>query len=374
MEAEWREIRREFPALERWTYLNTATFGQLPRRAVEAIKRHLRRREELACADFLSWFDDADEIRSLAARLIHCAPEDIAFVTNAATALGVLMSGLSWEAGDRVVTLEGEFPNNLYCAAGVSARGVQFMATSFDRFYETITPETRLVVLSTVNYSTGFAPPLEELSAFLRRRGVLLYVDATQSLGALEFDARAIQPAMMAVDAYKWLLGPTGAGFMYVQPEVRRWLAPSVIGWRSHKAWREVDHLHHGTPEFTGAAEKYEGGMLNFPSLYAMGASIEFMLEIGPARIERRVQELACETRSILRRCGGRLLADEAPFHDSPIVTARFVGVDASRLAVELEARGVLVSARHGRLRVSPHFYNDESDLARLERGLREIL
>lgn len=374
MDADWREIRREFPALERWTYLNTATFGQLPRRAVEAIKRHLRRREELACADFLSWFDDADHIRSLAARLIHCTAEDIAFVTNAAAALGVLMSGLAWEVGDRVVTLEGEFPNNLYCAAAVGHRGVEFVATSFDKLYDAVRPNTRLVVLSTVNYTTGFAPPLPEISAALRKHGVLLYVDATQSLGALEFDAGAIQLAMMAVDAYKWLLGPTGAGFMYVPPEVRRWLPPSVIGWRSHKAWREVDHLHHGTPEFTGAAEKYEGGMLNFPSLYAMGASMELMLEIGPARIERRVRELACETRSILRGCGGRLLADEAPFHDSPVVTARFPDVDASRLALELEARGVLVSARHGCLRVSPHFYNDERDLARLERALREIL
>lgn len=374
MDADWREIRREFPALERWTYLNTATFGQLPRRAVQAMERHLRRREELACADFLSWFDDADEIRSLAAWLIHCGPEDIAFVTNAASALGVLMSGLAWKAGDRVVTLEGEFPNNLYCAAGVTGRGVEFVATSFDKLYEAVTPNTRLVVLSTVNYTTGFAPPLGEVSAALRERGVLLYVDATQSLGALEFDASAIQPAVMAVDAYKWLLGPTGAGFMYVHPEVRRWLPPSIIGWRSHKAWREVDHLHHGTPEFAGAAEKYEGGMLNFPSLYAMGASIELMLEIGPARIEQRVRELASETRSILRRCGGRLLADEAPFHDSPVVTARFPEVDASRLALELKARGVLVSARHGCLRVSPHFYNDEGDLTRLEEALREIL
>jgi selenocysteine lyase/cysteine desulfurase len=374
MDPDWREIRREFPALERWTFLNTATFGQLPRRAVDAVERHLRRREELACDDFLAWFDDADEIRGSAARLIHCHADDIAFVTNAATALGLVMSGMDWGAGDRVVTLEGEFPNNLYCSAAVGGRGVEFVTTSFDKFWDAVAPNTRLVVLSTVNYSTGFAPPLEEISASLRHRGVLLYVDATQSLGALEFDASAIQPAVMAVDAYKWLLGPTGAGFMYVRPDVRERLPPTIIGWRSHKAWRQVDHLHHGTPEFTGAAEKYEGGMLNFPSLYAMGASIELMLEVGPACIERRVRELACEARSILRRCGGRLLSDEAPYHESPIVTACFPRIDASGLARELKARGVLVSARHGWLRVSPHFYNDECDLARLEGALREIL
>lgn len=374
MDGDWQEVRRQFPALERWTFLNTATFGQLPRRAVEAIERHLRRRDEFACADFLAWFDDADEIRGLAARLIHCLPEDIAFVTNAATALAILIGGLRWAPGDRVVTLGGEFPNNLYFGAALAGRGVEFVEAAFDDFYSAITDNTRLVVLSTVNYTTGFEAPLDKISAFLHRRGVLLYVDATQSLGAIEFDAGVIRPAMMAVDAYKWLLGPTGAGFIYVRPDVRRQLAPTIIGWRSHTGWRQVDHLHHGVPEFSQAAEKYEGGMLNFPCLYAMGASIELMLEIGPARIERRVRELAAETRAILRRCGARLLADEAPFHDSPIVTGRFPSVEASRLAQELKARGVLVSARRGCLRVSPHFYNDESDLARLEEALREIV
>jgi hypothetical protein len=97
------------------------------------------------------------------------------------------------------------------------------------------TPRTRLVAISTVNYSTGFRPPLEEISETLRRRGILLYLDGTQSLGALQFDVSRIRPDLFAVDAYKWLLSPNGAGFMYVSPELRERLAPAVIGWRSHQ-------------------------------------------------------------------------------------------------------------------------------------------
>ncbi len=373
MEVDWRQLRSQFPALKRWTALNAATFGQLPRRAVAALEGHLRRREEYACADFLSWFDDADRIRELAARLIHCSADDVAFVTNAATALGVLLGGLELRPGERVITLADEFPNNLYCAAALARRGVEFVEVPFERLYDAVTPTTRLVVLSSVNYATGFEVPLEEVSDFMRRRGVLLYVDATQSLGALEFDASKLLPAMMAVDAYKWLLGPSGAGFMYVRPDLRRELVPTVIGWRSHKGWRNVDDLHHGLPEFSDAAERYEGGMLNFPSLYAMGASIEMMLEIGPDRIERRVRELAALTGEVLGRCGG-VLGRLSAGRPSPVVTARFPSVDASRLAAELKVRRVLVSARHGSLRVAPHFYNDESDLERLERELRELV
>ena len=91
---------------------------------------------------------------------------------------------------------------------------------------------------------------------------ILLYLDGTQSLGALQFDVSRIRPDLFAVDAYKWLLSPNGAGFMYVSPELRERLAPAVIGWRSHRDWRNHENLHHGAPEFAAEAEKYEGGML----------------------------------------------------------------------------------------------------------------
>jgi selenocysteine lyase/cysteine desulfurase len=113
------------------------------------------------------------------------------------------------------------------------------------------------------------------------------------------------------------------------------------------------------------SAEKYEGGGLPFPLLYAMEASVEMMLEIGTEAIERRVLELAASARVRLRRLGGEV-ADSG----SQIVAARFPGRDVSVMARELGKRGVLVAARHGYLRVSPHFYNDEGDLERLEHEL----
>ncbi len=371
---DWKLIRAEFPALERWTYLNTATFGQVPRRAVEAVARHFARRDELACSDFLDWFDDADRIRGAVARLIHSEPADIAFIPNAATALGLLLGGLDWKPGDRIVSLENEFPNCIYHPALLGGRGIEFIEAPWQGFFDAVTPNTRLVALSEVNYTTGFRPPLAAIARFLRPRGVLLFVDGTQSLGALQFDAGAIQPDMYAVHGYKWLLAPNGAGFMYVRPSLRARLAPNVIGWRSHRDWRRVDSLHHGAPEFKSEAEKYEGGMLTFPVVYALGAAVEMILETGPAAIEQRALELAGATRACLRRLGGRLLSDEAPHFDSPIVAARFEGRPASALAQALRDRGILVSARHDYLRVSTHFYNNEEDIARLEAQLQSLL
>src|SRR5260370_29150538 len=97
MEVNWAEVRSEFPALAAWTFLNTATFGQLPKRSVEAVASHFARRDRLACSDFMEWFDDADRIRESIGQLIQCAASDIAFLPNASTALASPLGGLGWQ-------------------------------------------------------------------------------------------------------------------------------------------------------------------------------------------------------------------------------------------------------------------------------------
>src|SRR5260370_17810810 len=105
-----------------------------------------------------------------------------------------------------------------------------------------------------------------------------------------------------------------------------------------------------------------------------MASSSEMMIEIGLHEIEERVMGLAALTRDALRAAGGTLLADRELHYDSPIVTAQFENQDARIIARELQARKVLVAARHGNLRVSPHFYNNEEDLERFEKELRGVL
>src|SRR5207248_3017020 len=202
-----------------------------------------------------------------------------------------------WRAGDRIVTLRDEFPNQYYFAASLGERGVELVELDT---IESLPERTRTVLLSTVNYSNGYRPDLVRVSQVAHDAGALLYIDGTQSLGALRFDVVAVQPDMLAVDGYKWLLCPNGATFFYISPALRQTLRPAVMGWRSDRGWRSVDDLHHGAPKLPAAAEKYEGGMLNFPSLYGMRESVRMMLEIGPECIERRVLELAVMAADIL--------------------------------------------------------------------------
>lgn len=367
---DWAGIRAGFPSIQKLTFLNTATFGQLSAASEEAIARHLARRREFACADFLSWYTDLDGLRAKLAQLIHATSEDIAFMPNASWALAHLLNGLDWREGDEVVTAEGEFSNHLYVAEHLTRRGVKCIRCGYEEVLGLVTPRTRLVMLSTVNYSTGYRARIDEIAAELRRRGVLFYLDATQSLGALQFDFSSVQPDLLAVDCYKWMLAPNGAAFMAVRPELRQRLAPLAVGWRSHFDWRNVDQLWEGVPEFTATAEKYEAGMLASLPLCALEASVDLMLGTGPDAIERRVLELSGLVRERLRALGG----DPLPYGDSAIAAVRFPGRDASALAVELKRQGIIVSARHGLLRVSTHFYNNEGDAARLAAILQSLL
>ena len=157
-----------------------------------------------------------------------------------------------------------------------------------------------------------------------------MYIDGTQSLGALRFDAARIQPDMLAVHGYKWLLSPNGAGFFYIAPQLRERLQPNVVGWRSHRDWRNVDNLHHGAPELLPSAEKYEGGSVSFALLYAMEASLDLILETGPDVIEQRVLDLASKTRDILRQLGATVARLRVSHCRGTIRAPRCVGPGAS--------------------------------------------
>ena len=156
---------------------------------------------------------------------------------------------------------------------------------------------------------------------------------------------------------------------MALAEHLRGTLRSFKVGWRSHKTWRNVDNLHHGAPEFSSTAEKYEGGGLPFALLYAMEQSVQMMLETGPDLIEQRVLQLAESVRDRLREMGA-----EAADNGSQIVAAKFPGRDPSDLARELKKRNVNVAARHGFLRISPHFYNDNNDLEQLCEAIKPLI
>ena len=364
---DWAEIRSRFPALAARTFLNTATMGQLPQAATDAVVAHLQRRDLTAAVDAPKWFDDLDALRVKLARLIHAEATDIAMIPSTSHGLAVALNGIEWQAGDRVITLYPEFPNNTYAPGLLARKGVELIETPMEDLHRHLNARTRLVLVSALNYVTGFRAPIAEIRSMCHP-STLLYVDATQGCGAIEFNVNELGIDLLSVHGYKWLLSPTGAGFLYVKPSVRPQLEPHVIGWRSHHNWRDWANLHHGVPEFSTAAERYEGYFPAMPLYYAMEQSIDLFLGLGAGVIEARVLALAAKLRDQVIALGGTVAHT-----DSPIVACRFPDVDSGKLAAALLEKKIIVSARHGLLRVSVHLYNDDADIERFADAVRAI-
>ncbi len=356
MPVDWEAIRQNFPALRRWTFLNTATIGLISNRTRAAVDAHFQRRDDFGTTDFAAWWEDTDRLRGTIARCLDCKAGDIAFIPNSSAALALALSAIDWRAGDEILTLTNEFPNQTYVTATLPQ--VRLVETGLDRFWDAITPRTRMVVLSTVSYQTGLRVPWESMIRPLRERGIFFYVDGTQSFGALVTSLSPDAPDIFAVNCYKWACAPPGAAFVYVHPDLRPRLRPSVVGWRSDAGWRDQSNLKHTDPTFASGAEKYEGGLLAFPSLCGLQASLDAMLEIGFSEIELRVLALA-------RACGGE--------GSSNIVTLPLPADRAASLALELQHERIVVVARRGKLRISPHFYNNEEDIQRLHSALTAV-
>ena len=377
-------FRSEMPVAGRFVYLNHAAIGPLPRRSAERMAALARVVSETGDRRWPERNAEAERVRSLAARLIGArAPHEVAFVENTSTALSAVAEGIDWRPGDNLVGAEGEFPSNAYPWMNVAARrpGEIEIRLAPERggridpedLLSRIDGRTRLLALSSVQYATGFRSDLKRLGAACRERGALFVVDAIQSLGALALDVETCGIDVLAASAHKWLLGPEGIGLLYVSDRVVERLRPTRAGWRSTRTPYEWAHLD---LTFAEGAKRFESGTLNVYGLAAFGGSLEILLEAGAEAIERRVLALAERTAAGFEAAGWTLAAPrDGAFRGeaSGIVAGTHPRHRPEEMAESLAARGVVVSARAGRLRAAPHFYNTESEIDRFAAALAEL-
>jgi selenocysteine lyase/cysteine desulfurase len=193
--------------------------------------------------------------------------------------------------------------------------------------------------------------------------GALLCVDAIQGLGALPADLDAWGVDFATADGHKWLLGPEGAGVLYVQGEHLERLRVLEPGWNSVADRRTYDDQG---IVWDQTARRFEGGTLNIVGILGLGASIDLLTRAGVDRIWSHVDALCDRLVHGLTAAGATVLSDRSPAARSPIVSVAVDGHDPADLTGVLRAAGIVCSARAGGIRLSPHGYNtaDEVDAA----------
>ncbi len=227
---------------------------------------------------------------------------------------------------------------------------------------------TRLVAISFVEFGTGYRNDLDALAQLCHERGAYLCVDGIQGLGALRFSVQQTPADFLATHAAKWMLGPIGAGFLYIRRELLTRLDPVMTGWRSVV---DRDNYYSYDSPLRQGGERFEAGSLNVAGLLGMEAALDLILTVGLETIERRILALTDYLIAGLQAHGCDITTPIAHRRErSGIVCFRCPGVDPTALAERIKAADVVVSLRGGVIRVSPHFYNTEEDLDRLLEAL----
>lgn len=350
-------------------YLDHAATGVLSRPAYEAAVRFLDgragRAPDRTPNDYPADLDRFDRARQRAAALVGADVRNVEIVPNTTYGLDVLASGLDWRPGDRVAVPACEFPANLLPWRALSDRGVEVDLVPHregtftpDDVERALTPRTRLVAVSAVQFLSGFRCSLEAISALCRSRGVLLAVDAIQAAGALRVDAGLAD--LVAFGAQKWVCAMRGSGVVYVADALLERLRPTR-GWLNGPL--DWDDFEGATLGLHDDATRFRVGTLPTAQAYALDAALGLFLNVGPETVEAAVLGHAARLADGLHRLGARRYGTADPAHASGIVT---VAVDDPEgLHAHLEARGVACSLRNRLVRFAPHAHTRPADVDR---------
>jgi selenocysteine lyase/cysteine desulfurase len=244
---------------------------------------------------------------------------------------------------------------------------------SIEMIEHALTPRTRLVAISAVQFLSGHRIDLRTLSALCHARGILLIVDGIQAVGAVRIDVRDMGIDALAAGAQKWQMSPQGTGFLYLTQEFQSRIRQKHLGWLSvADPWQFTKY----DQPLATAARRYEGGTLNMMGLWGMEAAIRTLLEVGTGPIEDHLLSITGLLMDRLREIGGmRLLTPSQGSDRAGIVTGALApGIDPQKVVAALTQRGVLIALREGSLRFSPHFYNSAEEMERTADIVRECL
>ncbi|HLW64630.1 MAG TPA: aminotransferase class V-fold PLP-dependent enzyme [Gemmataceae bacterium] len=372
---DWANFRAEFPVTRQWAFLDHAAVAPLPAPAAKAICEYAESLANHGIAAISHWTHRVRDVRALAARLVNAAPEEIAFIKNTSEGVGFVADGFHWHPGDNIVLAAEEYPANQYPWLNQAYRGVGVRSVAsrgsrihIDDLRAAMDARTRIVSLSFVEFASGFRNDLNAIGSMCRERGILFLVDAIQGLGVYPLDVRQTPVDFLAADSHKWLLGPEGQGIFWIRRELIDRLHCIGVGWNSVQ-----DPMNFGKIDFRlkPGADRWEGGALNVAGIAGMGASLELLLNTRIVQIEKRVEELTDYLCEQAPRVGLEVFSSRLPGEKSGIVSLRTGERDPLALVKHCRQAGVIVNQRLGRLRVSPHAYNNQQDIDRLLDALR---
>ena len=369
------ELRqREFPVARDKIFLAHAGDCPLPRRVAQAVADYA---QQATATDQESVIFPAalNDSRKVAARLLNCQADEVAFVGPTSLGLSFIASGLKFRRSDNILIYHDDYPANVYpwmalAAQGVEVRLLNIRGLGVIRAKDVmgqVDENTRLVALASCHFISGFRIDHGAIGKVLRERKILFCLDAIQTLGAFPTTVEHVD--FLAADAHKWLLGPCGAGLLYIRRELQGHVNPPVYGWHNVRC---PDFVAQEQIVYRSGSKKFEAGSQNLLGLVGLKAAMELILELG---VDNIAQELLRKRAWLVSELQGKdfsvLNADAPPENASGIITFFKPGADLAALHAILLEANIVTSLRADRkgqryIRLSPHFYNTDAELRRV--------
>lgn len=381
-------IRSQLPALAAGTYLNTGTAGPLPLATQKAMLTAMEKELTLGRAEisgFLEMMTALADLRAELARVVAASPDEIALTHNTTEGMNIATFGLDYGPGDEVVTTTIEHEGGLlplyqlHHRQGVKIKfapvGLGEPQAVLDALEQTISPKTRLVVVSHVSYSTGAALPLKEIVELAHSRGALVLADGAQSVGAIPLDLPASGVDFYAFPGHKWLMGPEGTGGLYVRQDRIAELEPTFIGFFG------IDPASYGSHDphrfaLTLGASRYEIGTVFRPGVVGFLAGLRWLhQEVGSELIYSRIKKLAQFALPRVAELPGAQLLTPISAH-AGLINFQLAGQEPAAVVSALKQAGHIIRyvPDNGSLRISTGFYNTESEIEGCLTDLENLL
>lgn len=369
-------IRSMFPVSENYAYLNSAAVGPMPASSADAVLSQLRSASENGTEHFPEWIATKNRARALIAEMLNVEPDQIAFMRNTSDGFASVANGLAWRDGANIVSYANEFPANFYPWRMARDRfGVELRlckevngCVDVDELISMIDSNTQLVAISAVQFNSGYRADLERIGKAAREHDALFAVDVIQGLGAMRFDLPAQYVDIAAGASHKWLCAPEGCGYLYLSERARERVEPTHVGWISVETpWDFEDR----SQPFRDNALAWESGTGPSSLFYGLENSLNLIKETGIDRIENYLDELSTYVSEKLTGKDYVIDSSRKPGERSAIVCVRHAsGQSCDEIFEHLQKEKIIVSSRSGRLRISPHFFNDTTEVDRLIEAL----
>lgn len=389
------ELREHMPVSRELAYFDHAAVAPLPDVSAKAIATYA---QQISCRGdlpWLGWSNQVSELRTTAAAVVNAEVDEIALVASTTHGISLVAEGFPWKPGDNVVVPENEFPSNLLPWQNLQRLGVELRRMPVDptgeidvgRLSKLIDQQTRIVSLSWVGFVSGYRVDLKEIAELVHSRGALFFVDAIQGLGAFAVDVRRTEIDFLCADGHKWMLGPEGAGVLFVRRPHLELLQPLGVGWNSLRS----GSFDPSSTELKPTAARYEGGSTNMPGMIGFGSSLGLLWELqqghthaddrlaGESALSEAVLNNVASIEDAMLRNNFMVFLPREQQHRSGIVGIGWAEAESGGESLYLDARkhcisrGVVLSVRGGRLRVSTHAYNNSEDIQRLTDALIEF-